>query len=159
MTQEVNDTMIKSTVPADDPDFMDAVVTRAEIETLVTDYFEQLRGILAVWFYGGIAGSPGHELYMWRRIDDFIKAGGISEEKVIELRDKFLGEFGSPEADEKRWQQWQQIQRELEEHRARLSKEGSTCLTVHSPGSNPIVYVSLGRKRSRDPHSQQVEGE
>ena len=140
-------------------DATQAVVTRAEIETLVTDYFEQLRSILAVWFYGGTAQSPRYELYMWRRIDDFIKAGAISEEKVIELRDKFLGEFGPPEADEKRWQQWQQIQRELEEHRERLSKEGSTCLTVHSPGSNPIVYVSLGHKRSRELHSQQVEGE
>ena len=136
-----------------------AVVTRAEIETLVTDYFEQVRSILAVWFYVGTAQSPRYEWYMWSRIDDFIKAGAISEEKVTDLRDEFLEEFCSPEADEKPWQQWQQIQRELEEYRERISKEGSTCLTVHSPGSNPIVYVSLGRKRSRDPHSQQVEGE
>ena len=113
MTQEVND------------------LTRAEIETLVTGYFEQVRAIWAVWFYAGTAQSPRYELYMWRRIDDFIKAGAISEDKVRELRDKFLGEFCSPEADEKPWQQWQQIQRELEEYRERISKEGSTCLTVH----------------------------
>ncbi len=131
MSQELNDAT-------------QAVIIRAEIETLVTDYFEELKLILVAWFHCGTAQSPWRELYMWRRIDDFIKAGAISEEKIIELRDKFLGEFGSPEADEKRWQQWQQIQRELEEYRERISKEGSTCLTVHSPGSNPIVYVSLG---------------
>ncbi len=135
MSQDVNDAT-------------QAVVTRAEIETLVTHYFEQVRAILAVWFYVGTAQSPRYELYMWRRINDFIEAGAISEDNVTELRDEFLGEFCSPEADEKPWQQWQQIQRELEEYRERISKEGSTCLTVHSPGSNPIVYVSLGRKRS-----------
>ncbi len=78
MSQEVNDTMVKSTVPADDPHFMDAlaplggrgitigrveeihgeggkaaqtVVTRAEIEMLVTDYFDRLKKIYAMWRY------------------------------------------------------------------------------------------------------------
>ncbi len=91
-------------------DTTQAVVTRAEIEWLVTDYFEQLRGILAVWFYAGIAGSPGHELYMWRRIDDFIKAGAISQDKITELRDKFLAEFDSLDAVE-----CERIQREFHE--------------------------------------------
>ncbi len=147
MSQEVNDAT-------------QAVVTRAEIETLVTDYFEgELRPLIAVWVGCGTTQSPRRELYYWRRINDFIEAGAISEEKVIELRDKFLGEFDCPEAVGKMWQQSQRIQRELEELGERLRKEGSTILTVHSPGSNPIVHVKFGRKRSRDPHSQQVEGE
>ncbi len=91
-------------------DTTQAVIIRAEIETLVTDYFEQLRGILAVWFYGGIAGSPRYELYMWRRIDDFIKAGAISKDKVMELRDKFLAEFDSLDPVE-----CERIQREFHE--------------------------------------------
>ena len=129
MTQEVNDTMIKSTVPADDPDFMDAlaplygpsmrigwleaihgeggkatqaVVTRAEIETLVTHYYSRLQEIYDMHLYYEQVGSDTlrQEPYMWRRINDFIEAGAISEEKVTELRDKFLAEFDSPEAVE-----------------------------------------------------------
>ncbi len=97
MSQELNDAT-------------QAVIIRAEIETLVTDYFEQLRGILAVWFYGGIAQSPRYELYLCRRIDDFTKAGAISQDKVIELRNKFLAEFDSLDAVE-----CERIQREFHE--------------------------------------------
>ncbi len=100
MSQELNDAT-------------QAVIIRAEIETLVTDYFEQLRGILAVWFYGGTAQSPRYELYMRRRIDDFIKAGAISQDKVTELRDKFLAEFDSLDAVE-----CERIQREFHEGNA-----------------------------------------
>ena len=91
-------------------DTTQAVVTRAEIEWLVTDYFEQLRGILEVWFYAGCTQSPRYELYMRRRIDDFIKAGAISKDKVMELRDKFLGEFDSLDPVE-----CERIQREFHE--------------------------------------------
>ncbi len=92
MSQELNDAT-------------QAVITRAEIETLVTNYFEQLRGILAVWFYAGCTQSPRYELYMRRRIDDFVQAGAISQDKVTELRDKFLAEFDSPEAVEEKRRQ------------------------------------------------------
>ncbi len=91
-------------------DTTQAVVTRTEIETLVTDYFEQLRGILAVWFYAGCTQSPRYELYMRRRIDGFVQAGAISVDKVTELRDKFLTEFDSLDAVE-----CERIQREFHE--------------------------------------------
>ncbi len=100
MSQEMNDAT-------------QVVVTRAEIETLVTGYFEQLRGILAVWFDAGCAQSPRYELYLWRRIDDFTKAGAISQDKVTELRDKFLAEFDSLDAVE-----CERIQREFHEGNA-----------------------------------------
>jgi len=142
--QEVNDTMIKSTVPADDPDFMGAVaplhgpgitigwveeihgeggkatqpvVTRAEIETLVTHYFDRLKGIYAMHMYYEQTGSDTvrERPYMWRRIDDFIEAGAISEDKVMELRDKFLAEFDSPEAVEQGRQRCRRMMTELNE--------------------------------------------
>ncbi len=144
MSQEINDTMIKSTVPADDPDFMGAVaplhgpgitigwveeihgeggkatqtvVTRAEIETLVADYFSRLRDIYAMWRYHEQVGSSDlrEEPYMWRRINDFIEADAISEEKVTELRDKFLAEFDSPEAVEQERQRCRRMMTELNE--------------------------------------------
>ncbi len=100
MSQELNDAT-------------QAVIARAEIETLVTNYFEQLRGILAVWFYAGCTQSPRYELYMRRRIDDFVQAGAISQDKVTELRDKFLAEFDSLDAVE-----CERIQREFHEGNA-----------------------------------------
>ncbi len=144
MTQEVNDTMIKSTVPADDPDFMgalaplrgpgitiglveeihaeggkatQAVVTRAEIETLVTRYFSRLQEIYDMHLYYEQVGSDTlrQEPYMCRRIDDFIEAGAISEDKVMELRDKFLAEFDSPEAVEEKRRQCEREMLELNE--------------------------------------------
>ena len=144
MSQEMNDTMTKSTVPADDPDFMgalaplhgpgitigrveaihgeggkatQAIVTRAEIETLVTDYFDRLRSIYTMWMYYEQVGSSDmrEKPYMWRRIDDFIEAGAISEEKVTELRDKFLAEFDSPEAVEEKRRQCEREMLELNE--------------------------------------------
>ncbi len=144
MSQEVNDTMIKSTVPADDPHFMDAlapfrgpgitigrveeihgeggqaaqaVVTRAEIETLVTDYFDRLKTIYVMWMYYEQVGSSDmrEKPYMWRRINDFIEAGAISEDKVLELRDKFLAEFDSPEAVEEKRQQYERWMTERNE--------------------------------------------
>ncbi len=144
MTQEVNDTMTKSTVPADDKDFMDAlapsgntrmiigwveaihgeggkatqaVVTRAEIETLVTDYFDRLQQIYALHMYYEQVGSDTlrQQPYIWCRINDFIKAGAISEDKVMELRDKFLAEFDSPEAVEEVRQQYERWMTERNE--------------------------------------------
>ncbi len=144
MSQEINDTMIKSTVPADDPDFMSvvvplygpgmrigwleaihgeggkatqAVVTRAEIETLVTDYFDRLKSIYVMWMYYEQVGSSDmrEKPYMWRRINDFIEAGAISEDKVTELRDKFLAEFDSPEAVEEVRQQYERWMTERNE--------------------------------------------
>ncbi len=147
MTQEVNDTMIKSTVPADDADFMgvvaplggrgitigwveeihgeggkatQTVVTRAEIETLVTDYFDRLKSIYVMWMYYGQVGSSDirEKPYMWRRINDFIEAGAISEEKVTKLRDKFLAEFDSPEAVEQERQRCRHMMTEPNEQPA-----------------------------------------
>ncbi len=144
MSQEVNDTMTKSTVPADDANFMgvvaplggrgitigwveeihgesgkaaQAVVTRAEIETLVTDYFDRLKSIYVIWMYYEQVGSSDmrEEPYMWRRINDFIEAGAISEDKVMELRDKFLAEFDSPEAVEEKRRQCEREMLELNE--------------------------------------------
>ncbi len=142
MSQEVNDTMVKSSVPADDANFMgvvaplggrgirigwveeihgesgkatQAVVTRAEIEMLVTDYFDRLKSIYVMWMYYEQVGSSDmrEEPYMWRRINDFIEAGAISEEKVTELRDKFLAEFDSPEAVEQGRQRCRRMMTEL----------------------------------------------
>ncbi len=142
--QEVNDTSVKSTVPADDPDFMgalaplrgpgitigqveeihgeggkatQAVVTRAEIETLVTDYFDQLKSIYVMWMYYEQVGSSDmrQEPYMCRRIHDFVEVGAISEDRVMELRDKFLAEFDSPEAVEKERQRCRRMMTGLNE--------------------------------------------
>ena len=148
MSQEVNDTMTKSTVPADDANFMgvvaplggrgitigwveeihgesgkaaQAVVTRAEIETLVTDYFDRLKSIYVIWMYYEQVGSSDmrEEPYLWRRINDFIEAGAIGEEKVTELRDKFLAEFDSPEAVEQERQRCRRVMTELNEEATR----------------------------------------
>ena len=144
MSQEMNETIVKSSVPADDPDFMgvvaplggrgitigwveeihgeggkatQTVVTRAEIETLVTDYFDRLKSIYVMWMYIEQVGSSEmrEEPYMWRRINDFIEAGAISEEKVTELRDKFLAEFDSPEAVEAERQRCRRMMTETNE--------------------------------------------
>ncbi len=144
MRQEVNDRMVKSTVPADDKDFMDAlapsgnsrmiigwveeihgeggkatqaVVTRAEIATLVTHYFDRLKSIYSMWMYCEQVGSCDRreKHYMWRRIDDFFEAGAISGDKVMELEDKFLAEFDSPEAVEEKRRQYEREMLELNE--------------------------------------------
>ncbi len=99
------------------PKTTQAVVTQAEFETLATHYFRRLQRIYAMHKYYEQVGSDTlrEEPYMWRRINDFIEAGAISEEKITELRNKFLAEFDSPEAVEQERQRCQHMMTELNE--------------------------------------------
>ncbi len=117
MSQEMNDAT-------------QVVVTRAEIETLVTDYFDRLRSIYTMWMYYGQVGSSDmrEKPYMWRRINDFIEAEAISEDKVMELRDKFLAEFDFPEAVEQERQRCRRMMTELNKEATRSPSPQSDAL-------------------------------